>query len=72
MNVIFENDQWRVLFFHGTEQLRVYGVASTVGSVDYACRRVAKLANEGDADAIWTIMMCEEDPNLLEALAYIS
>ena len=68
MKVIFENDQWRVFSFHFGAVLRVYGLSPQYSAVT-ACKEVVKRANKGDADAIWTIMTCPEDPNLLEALA---
>ena len=65
MKEIFNNGQWRIVPIF--DDLRVYGV-EPLGST-LACRLVAKLAHGGDADAIWTIMMCPNDPWLVRELA---
>ena len=64
---VFENGEWTVIALFHDEELRVYGV-KPFGATS-ACKIVAKLAHEGDVDAVWTVMMCPNDKRLLAALA---
>ena len=68
MKVLFNNKRWRVISHDLSQEARVYG-AMPVYTRGQACREVAKCAEKGDVDAIWTIMMCPDDPHLRKALA---